>query len=106
MPVWITFAFGSALFAGVTAVLAKIGIKNIDSTVATAIRTIIVLIFSWLMVMITGAFQDIDSISGKTLLFLILSGLSTGGSWLCYFKALQIGNVNTRLRQLISQVRY
>lgn len=94
MPVWITFAFGSALFAGVTAVLAKIGIKNIDSTVATAIRTIIVLIFSWLMVMITGAFQDIDSISGKTLLFLILSGLSTGGSWLCYFKALQIGNVN------------
>ena len=91
---WITFAFGSALFAGVTAVLAKIGIKNIDSTVATAIRTIIVLIFSWLMVMITGAFQDIDSISGKTLLFLILSGLSTGGSWLCYFKALQIGNVN------------
>ena len=77
---WIAFAFGSALFAGVTAVLAKIGIKNIDSTVATAIRTIIVLIFSWLMVMITGAFQDIDSISGKTLLFLILSGLSTGGS--------------------------
>ena len=74
---WIAFAFGSALFAGVTAVLAKIGIKNIDSTVATAIRTIIVLIFSWLMVMITGAFQDIDSISGKTLLFLILSGLST-----------------------------
>lgn len=59
---WITFAFGSSLFAGVTAVLAKIGIKNIDSTVATAIRTIIVLIFSWLMVMITGAFQDIDSI--------------------------------------------
>lgn len=91
---WITFAFGSALFAGVTAVLAKIGIKNIDSTVATAIRTIIVLIFSWLMVWLTGAFQDIDSISGKTLLFLILSGLSTGGSWLCYFKALQIGNVN------------
>lgn len=91
---WITFAFGSALFAGVTAVLAKIGIKNIDSTVATAIRTIIVLIFSWLMVWLTGAFQDIDSISGKTLLFLILSGLSTGGSWLCYFKALQIGDVN------------
>ena len=74
--------------------LAKIGIKNIDSTVATAIRTIIVLIFSWLMVWLTGAFQDIDSISGKTLLFLILSGLATGGSWLCYFKALQIGNVN------------
>lgn len=74
--------------------LAKIGIKNTDSTVATAIRTIIVLIFSWLMVMITGAYQDIGSISGKTLLFLILSGLATGGSWLCYFKALQIGDVN------------
>lgn len=91
---WITFAFGSALFAGVTAVLAKIGIKNTDSTVATAIRTIIVMIFSWLMVMITGAYQDIDSISGKTLLFLVLSGLATGESWLCYFKALQIGDVN------------
>ena len=91
---WIMFAFGSALFAGMTAVLAKIGIKNTDSTVATAIRTIILLIFSWLMVWITGAYQDIDSISGKTLLFLILSGLATGGSWLCYFKALQIGDVN------------
>lgn len=74
--------------------LAKIGIKNIDSTVATAIRTIIVLIFSWLMVWLTGAFQDIDSISGKTLLFLILSGLATGGSWLCYFKALQDGQAS------------
>lgn len=91
---WITFAFGSALFAGVTAVLAKSGIKNTDSTVATAARTIIVLIFSWLMVWLTGAYQDIDSISGKTLLFLVLSGLATGGSWLCYFKALQIGDVN------------
>lgn len=91
---WIAFAFGSALFAGVTAVLAKIGIKNTDSTVAMAIRTIIVLIFSCIMVVITGAYQDIDSISGKTLLFLVLSGLATGGSWLCYFKALQIGDVN------------
>lgn len=91
---WITFAFCSAFFAGITAVLAKIGIKNTDSTVATAIRTIIILIFSWLMVFITGAFQDIDSISDKTLLFLVLSGLATGGSWLCYFKALQLGNVN------------
>lgn len=91
---WITFAFGSAFFAGVTAVLAKIGIKNTDSTVATAIRTIIVLVFSWIMVLITGAYQDIESISGKTLLFLVLSGLATGGSWLCYFKALQLGDVN------------
>ena len=74
--------------------LAKIGIKNTDSTVATAIRTIIVLIFSWLMVIITKAYQDIDSISGKTLLFLILSGLATGGSWLCYYKALQDGQAS------------
>lgn len=91
---WLTFAFGSAFFAGVTAVLAKIGIKNTDSTAATAIRTIIILIFSWLMAGITGAVSGIGSITGKTLLFLILSGLATGGSWLCYFKALQIGDVN------------
>ncbi len=91
---WIAFAFGSALFAGITSILAKIGIKNTDSTTATAVRTIIILIFSWLMVFITGAFGGISSISAKTLVFLILSGLATGGSWLCYFKALQIGDVN------------
>lgn len=91
---WLTFAFGSALFAGITAILAKIGIKNTDSTVATAIRTIIILLFSWLMAGITGAFQGINNITGKTLLFLVLSGLATGGSWLCYFNALQIGDVN------------
>ena len=91
---WIAFAFGSALFAGITSILAKIGIKNTDSTAATAVRTIIILIFSWLMVFITGAFGGISSISAKTLVFIILSGLATGGSWLCYFKALQIGDVN------------
>lgn len=91
---WLTFAFGSALFAGITAILAKIGIKNTDSTIATAIRTIIILLFSWLMAGITGTFQGINNITGKTLLFLVLSGLATGGSWLCYFKALQIGDVN------------
>lgn len=91
---WIAFAFASAFFAGITSILAKIGIKNTDSTAATAVRTIIILIFSWLMVFITGAFGGIYDISGKTLLFLILSGLATGGSWLCYFKALQIGDVN------------
>ncbi len=91
---WIIFAFGSALFAGLTSVLAKIGIKNVSSNAATAIRTVVILIFSWLMVFITGAFEGVFSIKGKTLLFLILSGLATGGSWLCYFKALQIGNVN------------
>lgn len=91
---WIAFAFGSALFAGITSILAKIGIKNTDSTAATAIRTIVILFFSWLMVFITGSFSGIGSISSKTLIFLILSGLATGGSWLCYFKALQIGDVN------------
>lgn len=91
---WILFAFGSALFAGLTAILAKCGIRRTDSTVATAIRTIVVLAFSWLMVFIVGSQDTIGDISGKTLLFLVLSGLATGGSWLCYFKALQLGDVN------------
>jgi transporter family protein len=88
------FAFGSALFAGMTAILSKRGIKNTDSNVATAIRTIVVLIFSWLMVFIVGSQVTIGSINQKTLIFLILSGLATGASWLCYFKALQFGDVN------------
>lgn len=91
---WILFAIGSAFFAGITSILAKCGIQKTDSTVATAIRTIVVLIFSWLMVMITGTGGQITSIHGKTLLFLILSGLSTGASWLFYFHAIQIGNIN------------
>lgn len=91
---WILFAFGAALFAGLTAILAKIGIKNVDSNLATAIRTIIILIFSWLMVFIVGSFNTISDISNKTLIFLILSGLATGGSWLCYFKALQLGEAS------------
>lgn len=91
---WVIFAFGSALFAGITAILAKIGIKNTDSNVATAIRTIIILVFSWLMVIVVGAQNTIGEINNKTLIFLILSGMATGGSWLCYFKALQLGNVN------------
>lgn len=91
---WAAFAFGSAFFAGVTSILAKIGIKNTDSTAATAVRTIIILFFSWLMVFVTGQAGGISDISGKTLTFLILSGLATGGSWLCYFKALRIGDVN------------
>lgn len=91
---WILYAFCSAFFAGITAILAKIGIKNTDSNLATAIRTIVVLIFSWLMVFIVGSQNEISQISSKTLLFLILSGLCTGGSWLCYFKALQLGDVN------------
>ena len=91
---WIMFAFGSALFAGLTAILAKCGIRNTDSNVATALRTIVVLAFSWIMVFVTGAQSGMDSISMKTMLFLVLSGVATGASWLCYFKALQLGNVN------------
>lgn len=91
---WIVFAFGSAFFAGLTSILAKCGIKRTDSTVATAIRTVIVLIFSWLMVFVSGSQKQIGSMEEKTLLFLILSGLATGASWLCYFKALQRGSIN------------
>ena len=91
---WVLYAFGSALFAGLTAVLAKCGIRKTDSTIATAIRTIVVLAFSWLMVFIVGSQGELSAISGRTLLFLILSGLATGASWLCYFHALQIGDIN------------
>ena len=91
---WLFFAFGSALFAGLTAVLAKIGIENVNSTLATAVRTAVVLVFSWLMVFIVGSQDGIGSISAHTLLFLVLSGLATGASWLCYFRALQLGDVN------------
>lgn len=91
---WILYAFGSAVFAGVTAILAKCGIKNMDSNVATALRTIVVLIFSWWMVLITGSLGMIGNITSQTWMFLILSGLATGASWLCYFRALQIGDVN------------
>ena len=94
MTMWILFAFGSALFAGLTSILAKCGIRKTDSTVATAIRTIVVLLFSWLMVFVVGSQGTVRAISGKTLLFLALSGLATGGSWLCYFRALQLGDVN------------
>lgn len=91
---WIMYAFGAAFFAGITAILAKCGIKKTDSNMATAIRTIVVLAFSWLMVFMVGSHTTIGDISGKTLLFLILSGLATGASWLCYFKALQLGDIN------------
>jgi len=91
---WVVFAFGSALFAGLTAILAKIGIKNTDSNLATAIRTIVVLLFSWLMVFVVGSQGTLGNITGRTLLFLVLSGLATGASWLFYFKAMQLGDVN------------
>ncbi|ADU27446.1 MULTISPECIES: EamA family transporter [Eubacteriales] len=91
---WLLFALGSALFAGLTSILAKIGIKNTDSNLATALRTIIVLLFSWLVVFVVGSQRTIDLISTRSLVFLILSGAATGASWLCYFKALQLGDVN------------
>ena len=91
---WIFYAFGSALFAGLTSILAKCGIRHTDSDVATAIRTIMVLVFSWIMVFVVGAQDGIAAVSGKTWLFLILSGFATGASWLCYFHALQTGDVN------------
>lgn len=91
---WLAFAFGSALFAGITAILAKVGIKNTDTDLATALRTIIVLLFSWLMVFIAGSQGTIGNITSGNLLYLILSGCATGASWLCYFKALQLGSVN------------
>ena len=91
---WVLFAFASAFFAGVTAILAKIGIKNVNSNVATAIRTIVILAFSWLMVFLTGADDGLAEVKARTLIFLVLSGFATGASWLCYFSALQLGDVN------------
>lgn len=91
---WIAYAFLSALFAGITSILAKIGIANTDSNLATALRTIVVVVFAWLMVFVVGSQNTITGLSEKTVVFLILSGLATGGSWLYYFKALQIGDVN------------
>ena len=92
--VWITAAILSAFFAGLTSILAKCGIKKTDSDLATAIRTIVVFIFSWIMVFVVGSANTITQIEGKSLIFLILSGLATGASWMCYFKALSIGDIN------------
>ena len=91
---WIVYALASALFAGGMSVLAKIGIKHVDSTLATALRTVVVALFAWLMVFIADSASGLAAIDSKSLVFLILSGLATGGSWLCYFRALQVGDVN------------
>jgi len=91
---WVAYAFGSAVFAGLTAILAKIGIKKVDSSLTTALRTIVVLIFAWTMVFVVGSQGQLSSLNTKTWVFLVLSGLATGASWLCYFKALQLGDVN------------
>lgn len=91
---WILYAAGSAFFAGITSILAKCGIRKTDSTVATSMRTMVILLFSWLIVWIVGSGPQIAAISGITLLFLVLSGVATGASWLCYFRALQTGDIN------------
>lgn len=91
---WVLFAFGSALFAGMTAILAKLGLQKVDSDLATALRTVVVLLFSWLMVFLVGSEHTLALVSGRSLMFLILSGGATGASWLCYFKALQLGPVS------------
>lgn len=91
---WLIMAIFSAFFAGITSILAKCGIKKTDSDVATALRTIVVLLFSWLMVFLVGSAGTITEIGAESVLFLVLSGLATGASWICYFKALSLGNVN------------
>ena len=91
---WFWFALGSAVFAALTAILAKIGIDGVDSNLATAIRTVVVVIMAWGMVFLTNAQGGLAQISKKSWIFLILSGLATGLSWLCYYKALQIGDAS------------
>ena len=91
---WLLFAAASAFFAGITAILAKCGIRQTDSTVATALRTCVVLVMAWVMVPVSGQWAGIQDVTGKSMLFLVLSGLCTGASWLCYFRALRIGDVN------------
>ena len=92
--IWLIAAILSAFFAGLTSILAKCGIRKTDSDLATALRTIVVLVFSWIMVFVVGSHGTITEIGGKSLIFLILSGLATGASWICYFKALSIGDIN------------
>jgi transporter family protein len=94
LEMWIIYAFLAALFAGATSILAKAGVRGIDSHLATALRTVVVLLFAWLMVFIVHSQSTISEISIKSFIFLILSGLATGASWLCYFRALQIGDIN------------
>lgn len=90
---WWMFAIGSAVFAALTSILAKIGIENVNSNLATAIRTVVVLIMAWGMVFLTGAQSGIRHLTQRSMLFLVLSGLATGTSWLCYYKAVQLGSV-------------
>jgi len=89
---WLGWALLSALFAGLTAVLAKVGVQNIDSSLATAIRTVVILIFAWAVALLRNT-QSLSSVPARTWIFLVLSGLATGASWICYFRALQLGEV-------------
>ncbi len=91
---WMVFAFGSAIFAALTSILAKVGIEGVNSNLATAIRTVVVVVMAWVMVFITGTQGGIVSITRKSWIFLILSGLATGASWMCYYRALQIGEAS------------
>lgn len=91
---WFIFALLSAVFAALTSILAKVGIEGINSNLATAIRTVVVVLMAWGMVLITGTYSGITELSRKNWIFLILSGLATGGSWLCYYRALQIGSAS------------
>ncbi|MCI7095313.1 MAG: EamA family transporter [Clostridiales bacterium] len=91
---WIVAAVFSAFFAGITAILSKCGIKNVNSDVATAIRTSVVLVFAWTIVFVTGAYETLSEIDPRSLIFLVLSGIATGASWICYFKALSLGEVS------------
>ena len=94
MQPWLIFATGAAVFAALTTILAKVGLKNVDSHLATAIRTMVVLAFAWLMVFVVGAQHEVFTATGRNWVFLVLSGLAAGASWLCFFRALQLGNVN------------
>lgn len=91
---WFAFALGSAVFAALTAILAKVGIEGVDSNLATAVRTLVVLVMAWAIVLVTGAQGGLASISAKSWVFLVLSGLATGASWLCYYRALQLGQAS------------
>ena len=94
MNMWIIFAILSAVFAALTSILAKVGIEGVDSNLATAVRTIVVVIMAWAMVFITNTQSGLSQISRKSWIFLILSGIATGASWLCYYKAIQLGDVS------------
>ena len=91
---WFAFALGSAVFAALTAILAKVGVEGVDSNLATAVRTLVVLVMAWAIVLVTGVQGGLAFISAKSWVFLVLSGLATGASWLCYYRALQLGQAS------------